>query len=180
VAEERRDREELSALFNGCSISMLGQIFGLDNREVAKRIVDLQASGERDGHPIYNLAAAARYLVDPIINIEEYILTLKPSDLPVALQKAYWEGQNSRLKWEENAKQLWRTEKVRDVFVDLFKVVRGTVVMFEDSVESTVGLTDAQRKTLRQLSDGLLDTMRSKLIDEFSLQASLNEFKSAA
>lgn len=175
MAEAKRDREELGALFNGCSVSMLGQIFNLDNREVARRIVDLKKSGDRDGFPVYDLAAAARYLVDPIINIQAYILSLKPADLPVPLQKAYWEGLLSKQKWQENAKDLWRTEKVMDVFVDTFKKLRATLVMFDDSVEAAVGVNEAQRKMIRLLADRLLDDIRESLVEEFALSGLVNE-----
>lgn len=180
MPEAPRDRGELSQLFNGCSVSMLGQIFGLDNREVARRIVDLEASGQRDGHPVYTLAEAARYLVDPIIDMESYIRSLKPSDLPVPLQKAYWSGLVEKQKWQENAKELWRTERVVDVFVDVFKKLRATLVMFDDTVESAVGLNEPQRKIVRQMADALLNDLRDGLIEEFQLSTHVNELQDAA
>jgi hypothetical protein len=180
MPEAPRDRGELSQLFNGCSISMLGQIFGLDNREVARRIVDLEPSGERDGHPTYALAEAARYLVDPIIDLEEYIRTLKPSDLPVPLQKAFWEGKVARIKFEESAKHLWRTDKVMDVFVGVFKRTRSTLVMFDDTIESAVGLNEAQRKLIRQMADQLLNDIRENLIDEFQLNGHVSHLQDVA
>ncbi len=154
---------------------MLGQVFGMDNREVARRIVNLKSSGERDGHPTYDLAEAARHLVDPIIDMEAYIKSLKPADLPVPLQRAFWDGKLARQKYEEIAGQLWRTEKVMDVFVDVFKRVRSTMVMFDDTVESAIGVNEAQRKIIRQMADQLLNDVRAALIDQFELNAQLSQ-----
>jgi len=179
MPEAPRDREELASLFNGCSISMLGQVFGLDNREVARRIVNLKSSGNRDGHPVYDLAQAARYLVDPIIDMEAYIKSLKPSDLPVPLQRAYWSALVEKQKWQENAKELWRTTRVMDVFVDVFKKLRSTLVMFDDTVEAAAGITEPQRKIIRQMADQLLNDLREGLVEEFNLNGLVNELNTA-
>lgn len=175
-----RSKDEMVSLFDGASISTLAQIFDMDNREVSKRIAGMQPSGTRDGHPVYRVADAARYLVDPIVNIEEFIQTLKPKDLPVGLQKGYWEAQNAKLKWEEDAKQLWRTEKVSAVFVEAFKSLQSGIRMFEDSVENETALTEPQRAVIRSLSDGLLLDLKKCLLEQFGLHVSYNEMKDAA
>lgn len=180
MAEQTRDKDELQSVFNGCSISLLSQIFGLDPREVAKRITPLAASGTRNGYPVYELKEAARYLVEPIVDMEDFIQSMKPSDLPVPVQKAYWEGRLARQRFEENAKLLWRTEKVMDVFVNVFKKLRSTLVMFDDTVEAAAGTTEAQRRIMRQIADGLLNDLRDGLIEEFQLNAQTNELQDAA
>lgn len=144
------------ALQAGISLSVLCEIFGKDKRDAKERLRNCQPSGMRAGFPIYDLSEAARYLVDPVIDVEEFIKTLRPQDLPVALQSEYWKGQNQRLKYEEDVGDLWRTAQVQTVFADCFRVIRQTVSLFSETVERQIGLTEDQRKLIVQMTDSLL------------------------
>jgi hypothetical protein len=167
--------EEKLTLYQGASVSVLGELFGMDVRDITKKLAKLKPSGERNGWPVYALGEAARYLVDPVIDVEEYIKKLKPSDLPTALQDAYWKGQLSRQKWEENAKHLWRTEAVMSVFTEAFKNLRQTILLFSDAVEAKDGLTEEQRATIESMADGLLDDLRRSLLEKFELHVEPDE-----
>jgi hypothetical protein len=168
-------QEEKLVIHEGASVSTLGQLFGLDNRDVTRKIAKLEPCGTRNGWPVYDLGQAARYLVDPVIDIEAYIKTLKPSDLPTALQDAYWKGQLSRQKWEENAKHLWRTEAVMEVLTGVYKNLRQSLMLFSDAVETQTGLTPDQRAVIESMTDGVLDDMRRQLVEQFELHVEPNE-----
>jgi hypothetical protein len=167
--------EEKLTLYQGASISVLGELFGMDVRDITKKLAKLKPSGERNGWPVYALGEAARYLVDPVIDVEEYIKKLKPSDLPTALQDAYWKGQLSRQKWEENAKHLWRTEAVMSVLTGVYKNLRQGLMLFSDTVEAQKGLNAEQRAVIEGLTDNLLDEMRRTLVEQFELHVEPDE-----
>lgn len=161
------DSSTKTMIFDGCSISQLGQIFGMDNRTVTKRIQGLAACGKRQGHPIYKVAEAARYLVDPIGDIEAHIKKMHHRDLPPMLLKEFWAGQNARLKFEEEQGDLWRTERVLEHYATAFKTLRTEILLMADSLDRQAELSDKQRALIRKATDGLLKNLRTSLIEQF-------------
>ncbi|AAQ63366.1 terminase small subunit [Burkholderia phage BcepNazgul] len=169
MAEEKSGADSASKaiLFDGASISQLGQLFTMDNRTVTKRIQGLRACGKRQGHPIYKVAEAARYLVDPVGDIEAHIKKMHHRDLPPMLLKEFWSGQNARLKFEEEQGDLWRTEKVLQHYAESFKTLRTEILLMVDSVDRQAELSDKQRAIIRKMTDSLLKSLRNSLIEQF-------------
>lgn len=169
-----RTREEMAFVLGAVTTTTLAQIFGLDHKDVQKRLQGkCPEMGREEGtrYAMYRIRDAAPYLVDPNIDLDEYIKTLTPVRLPPALQDAYWKAQLSRQKYEENRGELWRTERVREVFATVAKNVRTTILLFEDSVEAETDLTVKQREIIRRISDGMLQQIKASLVDEFELYA---------
>jgi hypothetical protein len=159
--------QQREAMMAGLSLSVLCEIFGKDKREAKARLKEVQPMGMRAGFPVYDLKEAARYLVDPVVDVEEFIKKLRPQDLPMALQAEFWKGQNQRLKFEEETGELWRTSQVQTVLADTFRVVRQTVSLFSEAVERQVGLTEEQRKLLTNMCDGLLEDTGKAIVSQF-------------
>lgn len=156
--------------FEGMTVPRLAQLFRLDRRTVTEKLRPLRPSGERRGAPVYHVADAAPYLVDPIIDISEYLQNIGPNELPPSLQQAYWNAQNGRLKYKENAKELWRTDAVLKVFIGVFRSVTQTLRLFADRIEALQGLTPEQRKIIeRFVSDDLINMVRKGLVDDFEI-----------
>lgn len=165
MAHRTKPQEHLQALFDGCSISELGAIFCKDKRTVAEKIRNVQPSMMRDGFPIYPLAEAAKYLVDPAVDIEAYIKQLRPQDLPPLLLKEFWAGQLAQQKYELNAGKLWPTVDVMMVLASVFKNLKTGILLFADTIEAKTDLTDKQRTLLNELSDGLLVELHRTLVE---------------
>lgn len=162
--------------FNGMTIPRLAQLFRLDRRTVTEKLRPLRPTGERRGAPTYHVSAAAPYLVEPIVDIEKYLAQIGPGDLPAALQAQYWNAQNSKLKYKENAGDLWRTQQVGEVFVAAFRSLSQTLRLLADRVEARTDLTPEQRKIIeREISDVALNTLRKRLIDDFEIYAGFND-----
>ncbi|MGV2479856.1 UNVERIFIED_CONTAM: DUF1441 family protein, partial [Salmonella enterica subsp. enterica serovar Weltevreden] len=119
MAAPKIDYEE--EFFNGMTIPRLAQLFRLDRRTVTEKLRPLRPTGERRGAPTYHVVDAAPYLVDPIVDIEEYLKNIGPSDLPPSLQAQYWNAQNGKLKYKEQAGDLWRTQQVLEVLTGVFR-----------------------------------------------------------
>jgi hypothetical protein len=162
-----RSADAQALIYDGVPITTLGEIFGLDHKEVKKRLTGrVQVVDAKK--MTYRIRDAAPYLCDLKMDPEEMIKNLSPSKLPPALQDAFWKAQNSRQKWEENRGDLWRTHRVFEVVASAFKVVRMTLMMFTDTVSQRTSLSDEQRRIMQELIDGLMDSLKQKLIDEFT------------
>ena len=115
---------------------------------------------------VYSLPVACRYLIPPAISAEQYIKTMKPSDLPTAFQQSFWDAALKRQKWEENAGQLWRTEKVREVLGSTFQTIKFTMQLWADTLERQTGLSQEQRTLLTKMVDGLQEEIYKALVSQ--------------
>jgi hypothetical protein len=168
-----RSEDAQAIIYDGVPITTLGEIFGLDHKEVNKRLVGrvspVPNKTAKDRVLKYRVRDAAPYLCELKQDPEELIKSLSPSKLPPALQDAFWKAMNSRQKYEENRGDLWRTERVFEVVSSSFKIIRLTVLMFVDTVSQRTKLTEEQRRILTELGDGLLKMLAENLRDEFAL-----------
>lgn len=158
---------DLSRALGGVSANWLAQVFGYDKNTIRKK---LAASGcpvhRRDSKATYYLISeAAKYLVKPKIDLDQYLRSLKPTDLPPVLSETYWAAMLKRQKWEENAGHLWRTEDVHQVFGEFAITVKTAVTLWVEEVDRHNGITPDQRATIRQLSDNLLETVYEIMVE---------------
>jgi hypothetical protein len=163
--KNQKTPEHQGLIYEGCSISELAAIFGNDRRTVTEKLRTCPQAGTRQGYPIYTVAAAAAYLVEPLVDIEAYIKRLRPQDLPPLLTKEFWAGQIAKQKFQLNDSKLWPTEDVMTVLADVFKRLKSGILLFADTVEAKSELTDLQRKLINELSDGLLIELHRTLVE---------------
>jgi hypothetical protein len=167
-----RSEDAQDLIYGGVPITTLGEIFGLDHKEVNKRLTGRIApvantKGQKGLR--YRVRDAAPFLCEMKMDPEEMIKNITPSKLPPALQDAFWKAQNSRQKWEENRGDLWRTARVFEVVSGAFKVIRLTLMMLTDTIQQRTALSDEQRKIIQEVVvDGLMQSLREKLREEFT------------
>lgn len=155
-----------SILYDGVSISNLAVIFDLDKRTVSGRIHGLTPTGTRNGYPTYSLAEACVRCFKPSEEqLREAVRRMGTGDLPVRMQKEFWDSHRSRQTFEENARDLWRTEDLVDVFTEVFKTFRTSVRLFVDAVDRDTEISVRQRGLLEQYSDDLLTETRRLLLE---------------
>lgn len=118
----------------------------------------------------YDLKEAARYLVTPAFGTADYLRATKKSELPPALQQTVWDALLKRQKWEENAGDLWRTAKVREVLRAAFQNMKFTIQLWADTVERQVELTQPQRDLIVEMADGLQAELYHHLVEGLSQQ----------
>lgn len=148
----------------GVTVAFLAQVFRLTPFEVKRRIVncpikETRKRGSKQVQHLYDLAEAARYLVQPITSTEDLLKNLKREDLPPAISTAYWDAQLKRQKWEENAGELWRTDTIRGIIGGMFQTIKFTIQLWGDTLERQVGLTEEQREILNTATDELQTDM---------------------
>lgn len=174
MAAKKIDYEE--EFFDGMTVPRLAQLFRLDRRTVTEKLRPLRPTGERHGAPTYHVVDAAPYLSEPIIDIEEYLKNIGPGDLPAALQAQYWNAQNGKLKYKEQAGDLWRTTQVLEVFTGAFRSLAQSLRLLSDRVEAQVGLTAEQRQIIeKEISDKALNTLRKRLVDDFEVYVGVKD-----
>jgi hypothetical protein len=157
---------DLRQMHGGVTITWLAAVFHMDRNVCIKRLAGCpELRRGVGGSPLFDLAQAASYLVKPRLDIREYMKSLRPSDLPPYMQSEFWEAQNKRQKWEENAGDLWRTEKVRDAYTSMFTMIKETINLWVDSIDRKTNLNPGQRAVLTQLVDGLQNEIHKKVIE---------------
>lgn len=158
---------DLAETYAGVSANWLAQMFGADKNTIKKKLAasGIEIIGRRNSGPLYRLADAAPYLVKPKVDLVSFIKGLRPNDLPPMLNEAYWSAMIKRQKWEENAKELWHTDKVLAVLGELNVLIRTRVTLWTEDVDRREGLTQAQRQIIIDLSDDLLKSVHQLLVD---------------
>lgn len=166
--EAANNREAHATIFTGVTISDLSRLFNQERDKIRQKIVGVRPVGKSArGAPTYHIGDVAPYLVRASMDIEQYIKKMRPRDMPQALQKPFWDAQNGRLKFMQDAGHLWHTVKVQQVIAGLFKTVRQRIVLFADTVERQTSLSDEQRKIVQAMGDGLLDDIHRAVIESF-------------
>lgn len=172
-----QDEETKGLLFEGASISQLGKLFGMDNRTVQSKISGIEPCGRRAGHPIYSVKEAAPYLVEQQLDINDievviaYVRKLNHTNLPKMLTKEFWAAMTAKQRFEENAGDLWRTEKVSEVFAELVKSVRDPLILAPDMINNEMELTEPQRLALTDIIDTILEELSDAVAKQFGARA---------
>lgn len=166
---------ELAQVYGGVTADWLAQVFGSDRRTVQKKLAkafDAQVGKDPRGSMRYSIPHAAAYLIKPKVDILQWIKGLRPNDLPPILNDAYWAAMLKRQKWEENARELWRTPDVLEVLSDTAFLYKTTTQLWVEEIDRKQTLTPEMRKTLTELVDGLLEQVYEKLIEQPKLKRS--------
>lgn len=170
IATRRQAREAtgpmVEDMLKGVTVSWLAQVFGMDPKTVKQRLADCPPMHKRKAGYVYHLPTACRYLVPPALSTEQFIKNMKPSDLPTAFQQTFWDAALKRQKWEENAGQLWRTERVREVLSQTFQTIKFTIQLWADTLERQVGLTPEQRVLMTKMGDSLQEEIYAGLVKQ--------------
>ena len=159
---------DLVDVYGGVSANWLAQIFGSDVKTIKKKLSraeGVRVGTGRNNTPLYNIAAAAAYLVKPKIDLIQYVKGLRPNDLPPILNDAYWAAMLKRQKWQENAGDLWRTEDVIAVFGDVAFSIKTTAQLWVEDLDRLHGLSPEMRVTITQQVDKLLEQIHEQMVD---------------
>lgn len=163
-----RDEVTSELLATGeASMAQIAQLFETDAKTLPRRLKGIRPSNTKSGVNVYKIKEVAARLVKPGYSVEQYIRRMHPNELPVGLMKEFWAGQGSRQSYEIKNGDLWPTAQVVEALAEAFKDARMTILLFPETVEREVGVTDAQRQIIRRLSDGLIDDLRESLVKKF-------------
>lgn len=171
-------RPNVEQVLGGVTASWLAQAFGIDVKDVKRKLagcpplVEGTNTGRGYQGRLYELRVAASYLVKPKISAANFLAAVKKAELPATLQQSFWDAMLKRQKYEENAGDLWRTAKIREVLGQTFQSMKFTIQLWVDTVERATGLTSDQRKILIEASDGLQGDLYATLVRQMDNGAS--------
>lgn len=153
-------------LTRGVSVTWLQNATRLNHYSIREKLRDCPTIGvtTKNG-PVYDLNIAMQYILGNNIDIARYMRTLKPTEMPVILQKDFWGAQSLKLKYLEEAKDLWRTESVMEVFTETFKTLRESIKLWVTDLERETGITKPQKDLLYRLTDELQNKMHDNLVE---------------
>lgn len=153
---------------SGCAtMAQIAQMFGTDSKTLPKRMQGIQSAGKnKRGYKVYRIAEAATRIVRPGYEIEEYIRQMSPQELPPLLSKEYWNGQNARIKFEEQMGRLWPTDRVVECFGAGLSALRMAVLLIQDGIEREETLTEPQREAVQRLMDAAINDSREAVVEK--------------
>lgn len=156
-------------VMGGVTQAWLSQAFRLAPNTVKAKlagcpIMARRSRGEKMVTTYYDLATAASYLAKPRQDSREFYRALKRGDIPPALSQAFWDALLKRQKYEENAGELWRTSKVRDVLGSTFQTIKFTMQLWVETISQTQELSDEQRAMIQQMVDALQKDVYDALV----------------
>ena len=170
-------RANVEQVLGGVTASWLAQVFQMDVKDVKRRLASCPplTEGKEDGRGYrgrtYDLKDAAPYLVRPKISAASFLKAVKKAELPPPLTQSFWDAMLKRQKYEENAGDLWRTDKIRQVLGETFQSMKFTIQLWVDTIERVDGLSNTQRKTLIRLVDQLQQDLFDALVQNKQLRS---------
>ncbi len=128
---------------------------------VKRRLGKCPVLKKEAGRDVYDPMIALSYLINPQIDVYDYIKNMQPNELPVMLRKEFWDAENKRLNYEERSGELWHTSDVHEVLSNVFKQIKNQMQVWTDDVERETKLTPEQYKIL----EARVDALRKSLDD---------------
>jgi hypothetical protein len=165
------DAESRAMIYDGVSVNQLGVIFGIRANDVAIRLGGVRSVGiGRQGNPLYRIADAAPRLVKIPVTEEmiiDYLGKLNPKNLPALLNKLFWDGMLTRVKYREQVGEMWLTPDILQAASDAFQSLRMSLLLIPDQLRADTEITDAQVSAVQRIIDTALEAARVRLIDDF-------------
>ncbi len=149
------------------SLTFLQKVFGMDRLTVKKKLASLSPVRHGRGNsPEYSFRQAAAYLVQPKVNLADYIATLRPNDLPPYLQSAFWDAMKKRQEYEIGAKDLWRTEHIMTSVGRAFQGLSLVLKQLPDDAAIRLRLDTEQRDALQLMVETMQRELHKTLVED--------------
>lgn len=175
----------LDFIHQGWSLAQLGKLFGREPQDIRDAILraQLEPHALRGGHPVYLVSDIAHFIIAPHKMIkaedqEKILRNMNPKYMSKELHREFWSGQRAKQIYEENEGDLWRTEDVFEHISEAFKILRTTLLVARDTVESETELSADQRKVVSRIFDSALVNLKTALIDKFEEKTAKRESSS--
>jgi hypothetical protein len=150
------------------SQNFLARVLNMDAMTVNRRLRRVKpvgyAGGEKQKRPLYDFKTALEHLLKPKMDIDTYMATLNPADMPNAINKTYWEAKRIKLKFEIEAGQAWATADVLEVLGRMAMTIKSHTQLWVENMRSM--LSDEQAAKLSAATDVFNNELHGMLVDE--------------
>lgn len=153
----------VQALRRPVTINTLATIFEMDPQTVTKRLIDCPHTVQ-SGRKLFAFKEACSYIIKPKMTAEQFVKTLNASHLPPDLNKAFWDGQRSRLKYMIEAQEAWETHEVAAALGALCMTVKEALSTMTESMRERANLTDDQTEKF----DAGIEDLRNRLAEKLT------------
>lgn len=168
VAAGRASFVDAGVLKRPVTQNFLALVFDMDPATVKKRLLQVKPVGyggtAKQPRPLYDFKEACSHLVEPKIDLEAYIKSLDVNKLPNLLNKMFWEGQHTRLRFFLASGQAWATEDVLEVLGELFMMVKDQMLTIPEHLRDS-GVSDDVCETVRNACDNFQKSLHEHLIE---------------
>lgn len=150
------------------SQNFLARVFVMDPMTVNRRLRRLKPvgyAGDKQKRPLYDFKTACEHLLKPKMDLDTYISTLNPADLPPQINKTVWEAKRIKLKFEIEAGQAWATEDVLEVLGRMAMTIKSHTQLWVEKMRAS-GLTDEQLVELGTMVDVFNTELHDTLVEE--------------
>lgn len=168
--DEEDDEVDLSyrgvyQIKQGVPVRWLALVFGLTEHQVKRRLKDCRpVDVGAHGNPLYIVADAAAYLVEPKVDTAEFLRGIKDEDLPDDLRLKLWQARRARNRVMQEEGELWHSSEVLAKFSEFLLAIRERLQLIPDQLERTTGITPDQYKLVRAVTDGLQEDIYNDAI----------------
>lgn len=153
-------------------------VFSVERKTVSKAVEGLRpVKITQNNIKYYHVKDVAARLVTPKMSREEYFEDLTPDELPEHLRETYWNVQAKSQRVREAAGELWRTTDVIEVLGETFKHIKNTIMLWCDTIEEQVGITDEQREIIIRLGDDLQNEIHKAVIERANISRTRSQLR---
>ena len=163
----------------GIGVADLSQLMGMSQQEVKAALQftrPMRGAQMRTAvYSTWEALAAFRVQQNTDEMLEQQIMRMKPTQLPVGLQAEFWSAQRKRHEYQEAVGQLWRTPAVQRAIADLLKIVRTSMGLMVDNIDQQTALTPRQREIIRSVADATLGEAKELIGEQFKTWESIDD-----
>lgn len=150
--------------------TLLAEIFSMEPRRLTKQlahcpVVAYKRAAGKDV-PLYDFKEAISYIVEPKIDIAQWIKTQSTSSLPPAINKAFWDAMRSKQMVEERSGDLWRTQEVLAVLGETALELKETMKLWMEALPGRSDLTSEQHEYFVDEISSLQDMLYDRLVEK--------------
>lgn len=174
-------------LYDGASISQLGVLAGMDNRNVKLRISGkIEPVGMRAGSPIFNVIEAAQFLlkneksmllkgIDMEKFAAEFIKQMETADdIPPLVSTAFYKARMTKLEFEQKQGSMVPLAAVRDAVAMNNKAIREQILLTKERVEREIELPKKAKDILVNTLDKLIADTKDAILNTFTTPIELS------
>lgn len=155
----------VQALRRPVTINTLATVFEMDPQTITRRLIDCAHIVGSGGRKLYDFKDACSYIIKPRMTPEQFIKTLNAAKLPPEINKAFWDGQRSRVKYKIESQEAWETEDVLQVLGEVFMTIKDSFTTITEEMRERAKLTDDQAKMFEAAIDEMRAALREKLVE---------------
>jgi len=156
-----------SAFRRPVTISFLTKVFEMDVQTITRRLIDCPYVEQRGGavgapRKLYEFKEAVSYIIKPKMTPEQFVKTLNSAHMPAEINKVFWDGQRSRVKYKIEAQEAWETHEVNAAMGDLCMTMKEGLSTITEAMRERAKLSDEQCDLL----DAGIEDLRNRLMEK--------------